>query len=164
MKNASASFAYQQSAAHGASPLGQVMALYDTILRDFRRALAAIESGDAEARVFETNHALAVVAHLENVLDHKRGGEAAKHLSSFYKVTRALIMEASVNSSSVAIEKLIDQYKLLRDAWHQVELQSPAAAAPAVPAAPQASTPAAQISRAPSTTDATETPRATWSA
>jgi flagellar biosynthetic protein FliS len=164
MKNAGASFAYQQSAAHGASPLGQVVALYDTILRDFRRALAAIESGDVEARVFETNHALAVVAHLENVLDHKRGGEAAKHLSSFYKVTRALIVEASVNASSIALGKLIEQYKLLRDAWHQVELESPPAAAPAIPVAPQVSTPAVQGSRTSSTADTTETPRATWSA
>ncbi len=164
MKDSSAIFAYQQSSAHGASPVGQVVALYDTILRDFRRALAAIENSDVQARVFETNHALSVVAHLENVLDHERGGEAAIHLSGFYKVTRALIMEASVNSSSEALGRLIEIYGSVRDAWRQAELQMPTPPAPTGPAVPRVNIPAAQASNNALPSDATEAPRANWSA
>ena len=56
--------AYQHASAGGASPVGNIVALYDTILRDFRRALAALTVGDVETRVYELNHALTVIAHL----------------------------------------------------------------------------------------------------
>jgi len=46
------------------------------------RALAALQDGNIETRVFELNHALLVIAHLQNVLNDEHGGEAAKHLNS----------------------------------------------------------------------------------
>ena len=116
--------AYQQLAARGASPVGLVISLYDTILRDFRRAQAAIASGNVEQRVFELNHALTVIAHLQSVLNHERGGEAAKKLERFYEVTRPLILEASVRSAPGSLEKLIDMYTSLRQAWQEIEPQS----------------------------------------
>ena len=64
MNDYSAVSAYQQSTARGASPVGLVVSLYDTILRDFRRALAALDSNNVELRVFELNHALTVIAHV----------------------------------------------------------------------------------------------------
>ena len=116
-----ASNSYQQSSAHGASPIGLVVSLYDTILRDFRRALVAIDSNNIEIRVFEINHALTVVAHLQSVLDHQRGGEAAKRLDSFYEVTRAMILEASVHPGREPFLKLIQLYSSVREAWSQIE-------------------------------------------
>ena len=62
-------FAYHQSTAFGAAALGQVIALYDTILRDFHRAMAAIGAGQIEKRVNALNHALIVVGELQGVLD-----------------------------------------------------------------------------------------------
>jgi flagellar protein FliS len=161
-------FAYQQSSIQGASPVGQVVALYDTILRDFRRALAAIEAGNVETRVSETNHALTVIAHLENVLDHERGGEAAKHLKSFYQVTRGLIVQASVNSSRETLRKLIDLFSGLRHAWYQAELQSGAnQPSPVNQPQPQHSSPRPPISTTQTSVpsdDSADTPRGNWSA
>lgn len=135
---------YQQASAHGVSPIGLVISLYDTILRDFRRALVAMDNGDIETRVFEINHALTVVAHLQSVLDHERGGDAAKRLDSFYDVTRAMILEASVHPGREPFHKLIQLYSTVRDAWSQAEKRggepapSPAVSAPvaAVPVMP----------------------------
>ena len=81
MKDSGAISAYQQSSVRGASAVGLIVALYDTILRDFRRALEAFDAGSVEARVSELNHALTVIAHLKNVLDHEKGGEAAAHFA-----------------------------------------------------------------------------------
>jgi len=175
MNNQNPIFAYQQSTVHGASPVGQVVALYDTILRDFRRALAAIEAGNVETRVFETNHAITVIAHLQNVLDHERGGEAAKHLESFYKVTRGMIVEASVNSASETLRKLIDLYTSMRQAWQEVaqklpagEVASPASAPVATPPVRATIPPSAGVTALNSarngTNDEMELPRARWSA
>jgi flagellar biosynthetic protein FliS len=71
MANNSPASTYQQLAARGASPVGLVVSLYDTILRDFRRAQAALIAGDVEQRVFELNHALTVIAHLQSVLNQR---------------------------------------------------------------------------------------------
>jgi len=121
--------AYHQASACGATPVGQVVALYDTILRDFHRAGAALAAKDVEVRVFEMNHALLVLAELENVLDFEKGGEAAKHLKSFYEVSRALMLEVSVSPAQTGFQRLIDIFTPVRQAWAQVERQLPVVAA-----------------------------------
>ena len=156
---------YQQVSARGASPVGNIVSLYDTILRDFRRALAAFEAGNVEPRVFELNHSLTVVAHLQSVLDHERGGDAAKRFARFYEVTRGMILEANVKCSREAIEKLIDLYTGMRQAWHQAEQQPPAApqqAASATASTPSAQTPAVRTANPPAEAD--ESQRGNWRA
>jgi flagellar secretion chaperone FliS len=125
MDQHSAASAYQKSAARGASAVGQVVSLYDTILRDFRRALVAIEAGNVEARVFELNHSLTVIGELQGVLDFQRGGESAAALESFYNATRPMIIDANARVSRKVILDLIDMYQGMRQAWQQVEQKLP---------------------------------------
>ncbi len=126
MSNNSAASTYQQLAARGASPVGLVVSLYDTILRDFRRAQAALIAGNVEQRVFELNHALTVIAHLQSVLNHDRGGEAAKTFDRFYEIARAMILDASVRCTAESLQKLIATFTSIRQAWQQIEPQSAA--------------------------------------
>jgi len=127
---------YRQGAARGATPVGQVVALYDTILRDFRRASAAFDCADIEARIFEMNHALTVIAELQNTLDFGRGGDAAKRLNNFYELARYLILQANVSPAASAFQRLIDLFTPLRQAWQQIDeqlpVEPPREAAPAV--------------------------------
>ena len=117
---------YHQVSSHGRSPVGMIVALYDTILRDLRRALAALDAGNVEARVFELNHAIAVIGHLEETLDHERGGQAAKRFEQFYKVTRAMIVSANTQANRKPISELVELYRPMREAWHQAEQKLPA--------------------------------------
>jgi flagellar protein FliS len=123
MPNAGILSAYQQNAVQGASPVGLVVALYDTIIRDFRRAMDAMDRGDVETRVNELNHALTVIAHLKSVLDHQGGGEAASRFDHFYEVTRGMVLNANVRASKDTLAKLVDMFSSTRSAWHQAELQ-----------------------------------------
>ena len=152
---------YQQAAAQGASPVGQIILLYDTILRDFLRALAALKAGDVETRVNQLNHALSVIGYMEGVLDHDRGGEAANVLEKFYKVTRALIVEANFKATPGRIENLINLYGGVRQAWYQAEQKSGGDQQPAQsPARPTEAT--EQPAAIPMMINA-ETPRSHWS-
>ena len=117
-------WSYHEATACGASPIGQIVALYDTILRDFGRALVALQAGDIEARVFELNHATVVIGYLQYVLDHERGGEPAKQFAQFYSLTRGLIVQANFKATREPIEELIELYGGVRQAWYQAELQS----------------------------------------
>jgi flagellar protein FliS len=114
-------FAYHQSTAIGASPVGQVVALYDTILRDLHRASVAIEAGQIEKRCNAINHALTVIGELQGVLDFERGGEPARHLNSFYNVTRAMVTHAGVMSSREELKELIGMFTRIRAAWSKTE-------------------------------------------
>jgi len=117
--------AYQQTSAQGASPVGLVLSLYDTIIRDFRRADAALTRGDVESRVLELNHSLVVIAHLQSVLDFERGAEAAKRFNNFYELTRGMILSVNVDASRDTLQKLIEMYSSMRQAWQQAESKIP---------------------------------------
>lgn len=112
---------YRQISARGANPAGLVVKMYDAILEDFRRALAAVAEGDVERRTAALNHALLIIAELESVLDHERAAAIAMQLRGFYAVTRAMIVEANARGGQERIEKLAALYKPLQQAWQKVE-------------------------------------------
>ena len=101
--------------------MGLVVRLYDAIVEDFRRALEALRAGDIERRTTAVNHALLIIAELESVLDHERGGQVARHLKGFYKVSRAMIVEANIRASAEHMERLIGLFLPVRQAWQQAE-------------------------------------------
>src|SRR5882762_8756713 len=117
MSNNSPASTYQQLAARGASPVGLVISLYDTVLRDFRRAQAALVAGNVEQRVFELNHALTVIAHLQSVLNHERGREEAKTFDRFYEIARDMILDSSVLCSLESLQKLIATFTSVRQSF-----------------------------------------------
>ena len=125
MSTNDSAFAYQHYTAVGASPVGQVVALYDVILRDFRRAIAAVAAGQIEKRVEAVNHALVVIGELQGVLDFKRGGEPARNLDIFYKVARSMVTRASILNSQEAFEELVAMFTRVRAAWSQIERAVP---------------------------------------
>jgi flagellar protein FliS len=112
---------YKQAAVQGATPIGQIIALYDIILRDLGWAMVALAAGDIERRIDALNHALSVIGYLESVLDFERGGVAASRFQTFYRVTRALIVQANVNATPDGIEKLVEMYGQVRQAWYRVD-------------------------------------------
>src|ERR1700720_504572 len=121
MNTRDTAFAYQQSTAIAASSVGQVVALYDRILRDLRCAIAAVGAGQIETRVTAMNHALTIIGELQGVLDFQQGGEAARNLDSFYAVSRAMVTKAGVTSSLEQLQELISMFARLRAAWAHVE-------------------------------------------
>jgi flagellar secretion chaperone FliS len=154
---------YRQAAARGATPLGQVIVLYDTILRDFFRALAALKAGNVTARIAEMNHAVSVIGYLFSVLDHQRGGAAAAQLSQVYTTSMDMIVKANARGSIEAIEELIEIYGDLRQAWYQADqnLNSGGKAAAKAPYAPPSAS-AARHRRA-ATPAPDSNPRRHWS-
>jgi len=125
MNNSRALLGYQQTSAMGTTALGQVVALYEAILRDLRGAIAAHDRGAVEKRVQHINHVLLILAELQNVLDFEKGDAAAKQLDRFYNVTRAEILKASVSPSREGFQKLIDLFMPVHQAWVEVSRQLP---------------------------------------
>jgi flagellar protein FliS len=112
---------YRTAAVQSATPVQLVCMLYDTLVRDLGRALAAIVSKDVETRATEIKHALLVLDQLEASLDFVHGGDSATHLSRFYAVARTRIMEGHAKVDPVLFQEQIRLFLDVRSAWEQVD-------------------------------------------
>jgi flagellar protein FliS len=131
--------AYRRTAIEGASPLGLMIALLDTLVGDFRRAASAIRKDDIEARCRDLNHAALVLGRLESWIDMKNGGEPSRNLSRFYTHLRAKMLEASATKSAAVLDTQIETILNVRSAWQQLDI------APAPVMATHAGVPLTQI-------------------
>jgi flagellar protein FliS len=112
---------YRKSAIDGASPIGLMIVLFDTMVGDLRRATTAIRKNDIESRCKEMNHALIVLGQLESWVDLENGGESAKTLSRFYTYLRSNIMKAAGTQSAELLNAQIDMILHVRTAWQQLD-------------------------------------------
>jgi flagellar protein FliS len=112
---------YRKSAIEGATTIGLMIALFDTLVGDLRRAAAALRLNDIETRCRESNHAALVISQLESWVDLKNGGESAKSLSRFYAYLRAKMLEAAGTKSPKLLEAQIDMILHVRSAWQQLD-------------------------------------------
>jgi flagellin-specific chaperone FliS len=116
---------YRKSAAQGASGLGLMIALYDTLAGDLRRAAGAERSNNLEKRCLEVNHALLVIGYLEDAMGQAGGGELAEQLVSLYSSLRCKLIEAQAKRSPEILEEQMERLLLLRESWQKMDLALP---------------------------------------
>jgi flagellar secretion chaperone FliS len=112
---------YQDSAVRGATPIELVVMLYDSAIEDMRRALAAMQKSDIEARTAQVQHALIVLQQLQGTLDFERGGTAARQFEQFYNLVRAKLLEAQMRVSPELMQQQIRFMSEVRDCWQQAK-------------------------------------------
>ena len=117
---------YRKSSVEGASPIGLVIALYDTLSGDLSRAAEALRNDDIEARCRQLNHATLVLGQLEDWIDLPNGGDLAVNLKAFYAYLRARLLEAAINESPRLLEAQIELILEVRSAWQQRDIPPPA--------------------------------------
>src|ERR1700752_76137 len=121
MKLSQTELSYRKSAIEGASSIGLIIALFDTLAGDLRPGAAAIRKNDIEKRCRELNHAALVLGQLEIWIDLNNGGESAQTLSRFYAYLRARMIEAAGSKSAKLLETQIDMILHVRSAWQKLD-------------------------------------------
>jgi flagellar protein FliS len=116
--------AYRKTAVEGASGFGLLIALYDTLAGNLRRALDAQRSNDIQKRCQEINHALLVIGYLEDWIDREDGGELAQQLIVFYSTMRAKLVEAQARQSTEMLEEQMAKVVSIRGTWQDLELRA----------------------------------------
>src|SRR5579863_3132875 len=127
--------AYRKTAVEGASGFGQLIALYDTLAGDLRRAAAAQRAGDLECRAKELKHALVVVGFLENWVEPE-SGDLARMLVAFYENLRRRVIEAQARQSAEILEELMAKALQIREIWQKLDLRGMAFGPEILPPAP----------------------------
>jgi flagellar biosynthetic protein FliS len=116
--------AYRRTAAEAPGGLALLIALFDTLAGDLRRAAKAQRDNQIERRYREVRHAMLVVAHLESWVDQGTGGVLAQELAAFYASLRRKLIEAEACKSAELLEQQMFRVLDLREHWQQVVLRS----------------------------------------
>src|SRR5271157_872632 len=116
-----AALAYREAASLGASPLGVVVLLYDRLVQDIHRSVAAMRSDDVEARSAHVNHALLILQELQGMLDFSGGEAAARQLDTFYSHIRGKLLEAQIRRSPDLLLQQAQALLQVRACWAQID-------------------------------------------
>ena len=112
---------YRKAVVENASPIGLVIALYDTLVADIQRAIEATKAGDIEKRTSQIVHAFQVLQQLEGGLNMSDGSQTAKDLSRLYRHIRAKLLEAQFKQSVDMLTAQIDLALQMRQAWQRAD-------------------------------------------
>jgi len=114
---------YRKMALGGASGFALMMALYDTLAGDLLRAADAERRNEIGARCKQVNHALLVVAYLEDWIHRGPGGPLAQQLLGFYGSMRRRMIEAEAKRSPEILEEQVSRVLEIREIWQKLELR-----------------------------------------
>ena len=114
---------YRKSAADGASGFALLIALYDTLAGNLKRAAEAERRNDIQTRCQEVNHALLVVAYLEDWIERSGGGELSQRLTALYYSLRKTMIKAQVKRSAELLEQQMDLVLSVREIWQTMEIR-----------------------------------------
>lgn len=118
----SAEFAYRKTAvAAVGNGLSLLIALYDTLAGDLRRAAEAERHGHIDRRCREINHALLVIGYLEDWVHRGSGGELADQLMAMYGSLRRALILAQVKRSPEILEEQMTLVLKVRALWQAME-------------------------------------------
>ncbi|MGH9467392.1 MAG: flagellar export chaperone FliS [Terriglobales bacterium] len=123
---------YQRRAVEGATPIGLMVLLYQAMVVQLRKAIAAMETEghvakQIEARTHALHRVLGITGELKSLL-REDGGELARHLAAFYTLCQQQVLQAVAQRDPEPLRALLPQCSRILDAWRQLE-ERPAAAA-----------------------------------
>ena len=113
--------AYRMAAASGATHLGLLVLVYDALAADLQRAAAAIQRGSISERCGASNHALALLGHLESWTRLMDSPGLSESLDHFYAYLRAQILSLQRGSTAEDFFILSELVSTMRSTWQQKE-------------------------------------------
>ncbi len=112
---------YRQVAAEGATYIGLLTVVLDSLAEDLRLAGLAATRRDIPARCSASNHAFLLLGHLESWAVEMDEPSLKTSLLSFYSYIRATLLELQLGASEQRFFELVTHVTLLRATWQQKE-------------------------------------------
>ncbi len=113
---------YRRAAGEGATYIGLLLVVYDTIAGDLRRAGLAADRGDIAGRCEATNHALLLLGHLESWAESVEDVTLRTSLGQFYGYLRAQAVAFQASTSGDGFAELARLVEETRAVWQQKEM------------------------------------------
>ena len=110
-------------AGEGATYIGLLLVVYDTLAEDLRRAGQAVENADIQARCDATNHALLLLGHLESWTASLDDATLQASLLQFYRYLRVQAMLLQTATEPAGFYELARLVGETRATWQKRESQ-----------------------------------------
>ncbi|NPA32407.1 MAG: flagellar export chaperone FliS [Aquificae bacterium] len=110
---------YLKNMVEGASPLSQVIMLYDKAIECLERAIELQDSRDKKEYVLLIDRVYDIVSALRAFLNREKGGEIAKNLYTIYTVILSVLVRHDKTREELL--KVLEILKELRSAWAEIQ-------------------------------------------
>nr|1ORY_A Chain A, flagellar protein FliS [Aquifex aeolicus VF5] len=115
--------AYFQNQVETATPLEQIILLYDKAIECLERAIEIYDQvNELEKRkefVENIDRVYDIISALKSFLDHEKGKEIAKNLDTIYTIILNTLVK--VDKTKEELQKILEILKDLREAWEEVK-------------------------------------------
>jgi len=126
MYASSAKSAYMQNSVETASPAKLLVMLYDRLVLDLQRGLAAQQAGNVPEAHSQLVHAQEILIHLRSTLKVE-AWDGGPGLASLYDWLHSQLIQANIRKDPSITESCLGMVTDLADAWRQAALQLAAA-------------------------------------
>lgn len=110
---------YRQVAAEGATYIGLLIVVYDSLAEDLRRAGLAAAANNISNRCSASNHALLLLGHLEDWAASLEEPPLKASLIAFYSYLRSSILALQTRNTAEPFHELAGEVTALRATWQQ---------------------------------------------
>ncbi|WP_200763835.1 flagellar export chaperone FliS [Nitrosophilus alvini] len=112
---------YVKSSVETASPLKQVILLYEKAILTLKETKEDIKKNDLRSKIEHISKVTDIINALDSSLDFEKGGEIAKNLHNLYDfIDRSLVTVHAKNDIKL-IDDLIEILENLKEGWEGIE-------------------------------------------
>ncbi|WP_297444892.1 flagellar export chaperone FliS [Desulfurobacterium sp.] len=104
-----------------ASPVKQLLMLYEKAILCMSIAVKAIEDSDVKTKVDNILRAHDIVRVLNASLDMEKGGEIAENLRALYDFIEESLLKVNTSNDAELLRRIIDIMVELKSAWEELE-------------------------------------------
>ncbi|BCD68364.1 flagellar export chaperone FliS [Nitratiruptor sp. YY09-18] len=113
--------AYMKNSVQTASPLQQVILLYEKAIVCLKAAKEDIKNGDIKSKIGNITKVSDIIRALDSSLDFKNGGEIATNLHALYDFIDRSLFEVHTKNDAQLIDDLIEILSNLKEGWEGIQ-------------------------------------------
>lgn len=108
------------SSLEDASPHRLIAMLYDGALERLALAASGISHGNLNDKLRGIDATMAIIEHLQGVLDYKAGGAIAQRLTALYDYMMRRLLHAKLNNDVEAVREVAGLIRTIKAGWDAI--------------------------------------------